>query len=87
MRQGNPDAARALNIYAHRVKHYIGAYIADLNGVDLVVFTGGIGETMIWCANYVFATLKGLALNSIILRIMGLPVPTPLFPNHSQRLK
>lgn len=44
MREGNIDAARALNIYAHRVKHYIGAYIADMNGVDLIVFTGGIGE-------------------------------------------
>ena len=41
---GNKDAARALNSYAHRVKHYIGAYAAELNGLDLVVFTGGIGE-------------------------------------------
>ncbi|HOO83758.1 MAG TPA: acetate kinase [Prolixibacteraceae bacterium] len=41
---GNDDAARALNTYAHRVKHYIGAYAAELNGLDLVVMTGGIGE-------------------------------------------
>lgn len=44
MIDGNKAAARALNAYAHRVKHYIGAYAADLNGLDLVVMTGGIGE-------------------------------------------
>jgi acetate kinase len=44
MLDGNTDAERALTAYAHRVKHYIGAYVAQLNGVDLVVFTGGIGE-------------------------------------------
>lgn len=41
---GNKDAERALEAYAHRVKHYIGAYVAQLNGLDLVVMTGGIGE-------------------------------------------
>ncbi|MDA3815796.1 MAG: acetate kinase [Prolixibacteraceae bacterium] len=44
MMDGNKDAERALKVYAHRVKHYIGAYAAELNGLDLVVFTGGIGE-------------------------------------------
>jgi len=44
MLDGNKDAERALNAYAHRVKHYIGAYVAQLNGVDLVIMTGGIGE-------------------------------------------
>lgn len=44
MIDGNENAERALQVYAHRVKHYIGAYAAELNGLDLVVFTGGIGE-------------------------------------------
>lgn len=44
MLKGNKDAERALSSYAHRVKHYIGAYAAELNGLDLVVMTGGIGE-------------------------------------------
>lgn len=44
MMAGNRDAARALTAYAHRVKHYIGAYTAELNGVDLIIMTGGIGE-------------------------------------------
>ena len=44
MENGNQDAERALSSYAHRVKHYIGAYAAELNGLDLVIMTGGIGE-------------------------------------------
>lgn len=42
--QGNERAILALNMYAYRVKKFIGAYIASLNGVDLLVFTGGVGE-------------------------------------------
>jgi len=41
---GNRDAADALDVYAHRVRHYIGAYSAGLVKVDLLVFTGGVGQ-------------------------------------------
>ncbi len=41
---GNERAKLALEVFAHNVKKYIGAYTAVLNGVDLVIFTGGIGE-------------------------------------------
>lgn len=34
----------ALDMYAKRVTQYIGSYIAELNGVDAIVFTGGVGE-------------------------------------------
>ncbi|MDO4680227.1 MAG: acetate kinase [Aerococcus sp.] len=34
----------ALEIYAHAVKRYIGSYIAELNGIDALVFTAGVGE-------------------------------------------
>lgn len=37
-------AILAINIFAQRVKKYIGAYLAELNGADAIVFTGGIGE-------------------------------------------
>ncbi|MCX6258107.1 MAG: acetate kinase [Bacteroidia bacterium] len=42
--QGNERAILALNMYAYRIKKYIGAYAAAMNGVDLLVLTGGIGE-------------------------------------------
>lgn len=41
---GNNKAILALNMYAYKAKKFIGSYIATLNGVDLLVFTGGIGE-------------------------------------------
>ncbi|MDT8400917.1 MAG: acetate kinase [Bacteroidales bacterium] len=41
---GNNRAVLALDMYAYKVKKFIGAYIAALNGLDLLVFTGGVGE-------------------------------------------
>ena len=40
----DPEVVLALNMYAYRVKKYIGSYVAAMNGVDAVVFTAGIGE-------------------------------------------
>ena len=42
--QGNHRAELALEMFRYSVKKYIGAYAAAMNGVDLIVFTGGIGE-------------------------------------------
>jgi len=41
---GDPAASLALEMYSYRVKKYIGAYMAALNGVDALVFTAGAGE-------------------------------------------
>ncbi len=41
---GNHRAQLALDMFAYRVKKYIGAYAAALEGADMLVFTGGIGE-------------------------------------------
>lgn len=41
---GERRALVSLEMYAYRVKKYIGAYAAAMGGVDLIVFTGGIGE-------------------------------------------
>lgn len=42
--EGSHDAELAYDMYAYRIKKYIGSYAAVLNGVDAVVFTGGVGE-------------------------------------------
>lgn len=39
-----PEAAQALEYYASRLRHEIGALSADLGGLDALIFTGGIGE-------------------------------------------
>ncbi len=42
--EGHHQSQLALEIFAYRIKKYIGAYIAAMNGVDLIIFTAGIGE-------------------------------------------
>lgn len=42
--EGNQAAVLALKLYAYRIKKFIGAYAAVLNGIDAVVFTAGVGE-------------------------------------------
>ena len=41
---GDADCQLALQVFAHRLRKYIGAYAAVMGGVDAIVFTGGIGE-------------------------------------------
>lgn len=41
---GNKRAEVALKMYDYRIKKYIGSYAAAMNGVDAIVFTGGVGE-------------------------------------------
>lgn len=43
---GNERAKLALDIFVYRIKKYIGAYAAALGGVDILMFTGGIGENV-----------------------------------------
>lgn len=45
--KGNKECQLALEIFAYRVKKYIGSYAAALNGVDCIVFTAGVGENSI----------------------------------------
>lgn len=42
--KGNAEAVLAYEMYAYRIRKYIGAYAAVLNGLDAIVFTGGVGE-------------------------------------------
>ena len=42
--KGNEKCQLAINVFVHRVKKYIGAYAAVMGGVDVIVFTAGVGE-------------------------------------------
>jgi acetate kinase len=42
--RGNPAAELAIKIFCRRAKHFVAAYIAELGGIDVIVFGGGIGE-------------------------------------------
>ena len=41
---GDLRASSAINFFCHRIRKYLGAYAASMNGLDAIVFTGGIGE-------------------------------------------
>ena len=43
-KQGDEKAILALEIYEQRITKYVGAFAAEMGGVDIIVFTGGVGE-------------------------------------------
>ncbi len=59
---GNKRAELALEMYAYRVKKYIGAYAAAMGGVDLIVFAGGIGENDTDTRNRILSGLEFLGV-------------------------
>ena len=60
--QGNERAKVALDVYYYRVKKYVGAYAAAMGGLDLVVFTGGVGENDADLREYVCSNMQFLGL-------------------------
>jgi acetate kinase len=69
----NPRARLAVDVFCHRARKYLGAYLAVLGGAEAVIFSGGIGENapllrekicrgMEWCGLQL-----DLALNAIVL--------------------
>ena len=43
-KQGNEKAILSLEMYEQRITKYVGAFAAEMGGVDIIVFTGGVGE-------------------------------------------
>ena len=60
--EGNERAELALKVFAHKVKFYIGAYIAEMNGVDAIVFTAGVGENDIGMRDVICSELGNLGI-------------------------
>jgi acetate kinase len=44
LKSGSREADFAIELYCYRIRKYIGAYIAVLGGIDVIVFGGGVGE-------------------------------------------
>ena len=59
---GNERALLALKVFAHKVRFYIGAYIAEMNGVDAIVFTAGVGENDIAMRDIICNDLGNLGI-------------------------
>ena len=60
--EGNERALLALKVFAHRVRFYIGGYIAEMNGVDAIVFTAGVGENDISMRDVICNDLGNLGI-------------------------
>lgn len=60
--EGNHRAQLALKMFANRVKKYIGAYMAEMNGCDAVVFTAGIGENGARIRSMICSGLEALGI-------------------------
>ncbi len=61
---GDEAATRACDVYVHRLRRYIGAYLVDLGRVDAIVFTAGVGEN---AANVRRDALAGLERFGIVV--------------------
>lgn len=66
--KGNEKAQLALDMFNYRVKKYVGAYAAAMNGVDLILMTGGIGENSSSTRDEVLSNMEylGVKLDSKI---------------------
>ena len=60
--EGNERAALALKVFAHKVRFYIGAYIAEMNGVDAIIFTAGVGENDVTMREIICHNLGNLGI-------------------------
>lgn len=60
---GNDRAKLALDMYEQRIIKYIGAYAAEMGGVDIIVFTGGVGENQLVTRDRVCKQLAFLGID------------------------
>ena len=66
--EGHERAMLALKAFAHRVRFYIGAYIAEMNGVDAIVFTAGVGENSIPMRDIICNDLGNLGIKLDVVK-------------------
>jgi len=66
-RMGNPRAQLSLDVYVHRLVSAIGSMVAVLGGVDVLVFTGGIGENAGWLRERVCEALSFLKMEVLVI--------------------
>lgn len=60
--QGDENAALALEMFCYRLRKQLGAYMSVLDGVDAIVFTGGIGEHSAWVREKTCSRLEHLGI-------------------------
>ncbi|MFO7999424.1 MAG: acetate kinase [Bacteroidales bacterium] len=85
--EGNKRAQLALDMYIYRIKKYIGSYAAAMGGVDLIVFTGGVGENGPETREAVCKGLEFLGVNFDTEKNTGLRGKLELISRHESQVK
>ncbi|MCD6097332.1 acetate kinase [bacterium] len=98
MNEGNPRCKLAFDIYCYRVKKYIGAYAAAMGGLDVLVFTAGVGENASYVRSSILSGLEFLGIqidegkNSSVqgeetdISVPGSPVRVLVIPTDEERI-
>lgn len=85
--QGNKRAQLALEMYFYRIKKYIGAYAAAMGGVDLIIFTGGVGENGPETREAICKGLEFLGVNFDVEKNTGLRGRLEMITKHESKVK
>lgn len=85
--EGNKRARLALDMYIYRVKKYIGAYTAAMGGVDLIVFTGGVGENGPETREEICKGLEYLGLSFDVAKNTGLRSKLEMISEQNSKVK
>ncbi|MFP4692096.1 MAG: acetate kinase, partial [Bacteroidales bacterium] len=86
-KENNKRAQLALEMYTYRIKKYIGAYAAAMGGVDLIIFTGGIGENGSETREAVCKGLEHLGVMFDPAKNNGLRGKLEMISKHESRVK
>lgn len=70
---GDRRCREAIDVFCYRAKKYIGSYIAALNGVDAIIFTGGIGENAPKIREQILSEMDGMGVKVDTSRNANLP--------------
>ena len=69
--EGNERAIIARDMYCNRIKKFVGEYAAEMGGVDLVIFTGGVGENSPEVREYVLRNMEFMGIEFDEVRNRG----------------
>ncbi len=84
---GNEKAILARDMYCQRIKSFVGQYAAEMGGVDLVIFTGGVGENSPEVREQVCSALEFLGLEFDTAANKGVRSQDKLLSKAASRVK
>jgi len=85
--EGDKKSQLALDMYFYRIKKYIGAYAAAMGGVDLIVFTGGVGENGPETREIICKGLEFLGVAFDVEKNTGLRGKLEMISKHDSKVK